>query len=60
MQNKQKLLSERWARYALTEPNLDSKQMYVKLIKQRIAQKKTLRHKLLNAFKSARSLLLKK
>ena len=53
MQNKQKLSSERRARYALTEPKLDMKQMYVKLIKQRIAQKPSLRRKLLNAFKSA-------
>ena len=56
MQNK-KLSSERRARYALTEPKLDTKQMYVKLIKQRIA---SLRRKLLNAFKSARRPLAEK
>ena len=53
MQNKQKLLSERKARYALTEPKLDRKQMYVKNIKKIIAQKSTLKRKLLNAFKIA-------
>ena len=57
MQNKQKLLPERRARYALTEPKLDRKQMYVKNIKQR---KPTLRRKLLKAFKSARKPLAEK
>ena len=33
MQHKQKLIPERRARYALMEPKLDRKQMYVKLIK---------------------------
>ena len=60
MQNKQKLLPERRARYALTEPKLDTKQLYVKLIKQKIAEKPSLRHKLLNAFKSARKPLAEK
>ena len=32
MQNKQKLLPERRARYALTEPKLDTKKLYVKLL----------------------------
>ena len=58
MQNKQKLLPR--AHYALTEPKLDRKQMYVKNIKKRISQKPTLRRKLLNAFKSARKPLAEK
>ena len=56
----QKLSSERRARYALTEPKLDTKHMYVKLIKQRIVQKPSLRRNLLNAFKSARKPLAEK
>ena len=55
---------EKWGpsqeRYALKEPKLDMKQIYVKLIKQKIAQKHTLRRKLLNAFKSARKPLAEK
>ena len=47
-------------RYALKEPKLDTKQMYVKFIKQKIAQKPSLRRKLLNAFKSARKPLAEK
>ena len=47
-------------RYALKEPKLDTKQMYVKLIKKRIAEKPSLKRKLLNAFKSARKPLAEK
>ena len=47
-------------RYAQKEPKLDTKQMYVKFIKQKIAQKPSLRRKLLNAFKSVRKPLAEK
>ena len=60
MQNKQKISSAKKAHYAIKEPKLDMKQMYVKLIKQKIAQKPSLRHKFLNAFKSARKPLAEK
>ena len=60
MQNKQKISSAKKTHYAIKEPKLDTKQMYVKLIKQRIAQKPSLRRKLLNAFKSARKPLAEK
>ena len=54
MQNKLKISSAKKAHYAIKEPKLDMKQMYVKSIKQRIAQKPSLRRKRLNAVKSAR------
>ena len=59
-QNKQKVLEARKARYFLTEPKTDKKELYVRNIKNSISLKPALSKKLLRAFKGSRQPLAAK
>ena len=50
--NKQSISIARKARYALNEPKMDTREVYVKSMKKRITSKPTLKRELLRAFRS--------
>ena len=59
-QNKDKVLIPQKARYFLTEPKTDKKELYVQNLKKSIASQSALRKKLLRAFKGSRQPLAEK
>ena len=49
---KQSIFLARKARYALNEPKMETREVYIKNTKKRITSKPTLKHDLLSAFRS--------
>jgi hypothetical protein len=59
-QNKHEVLRTQKARYYLTEPKADKKELYVQNLKKSIASQSALRKKLFRAFKGSRQPLAEK